>query len=72
MQLINKLSWLAIVIMCLTLGLAPFNPPHVFTKISMLLEGHLVKPMDWFDLIMHGAPWMLLIIKGVAELRNKK
>ncbi len=52
------------IIMCLLLGLAPFQPePHVVQKIKMLMSGELSKAIDIFDLIMHGAPWILLLIK---------
>ena len=48
----------------LTLGLAPFVPmPHVWEKLLMLFAGELVKPIDIFDFIMHGTPWVLLIIR---------
>ena len=47
----------------LTLGLAPFFPPHLFEKIKMLLEGQLVRPIDWFDLAMHATPWVFLVLK---------
>ena len=48
----------------LTLGLAPFFPePHIWEKIKMLMAGTLVKPLDIFDFLLHGTPWVLLIIK---------
>ncbi len=49
----------------LTLGLAPFFPePHFFGKIRWVLGGaNGMKPMDWFDLFMHGAPWVWLLIE---------
>ena len=62
-QLLNKLPWGIIIILCLTLGLAPYKPPHIVEKISMLMQGKLVRPIDWFDLVLHGTPWMLLILK---------
>ena len=55
-----------IVVLCITLGLAPFNPPHVIEKLSMLAGGNLVKPIDWLDLLLHGTPWLLLILKLIA------
>jgi len=55
-----------IVVLCVTLGLAPFNPPHVFEKLSMLAGGNLVKPIDWLDLLLHGTPWLLLMLKLIA------
>jgi hypothetical protein len=51
-------------IAALTLGLAPFLPePHVWEKIKMLLNGHLSRPIDIFDLFLHGVPWLLLVLK---------
>jgi hypothetical protein len=58
-------NWAVIVILCLTLGLAPFNPPHIVEKLIMLFNGKLVRPIDWFDLILHGTPWAILIYKIV-------
>jgi len=66
-----QLSWSVVLILCLTLGLAPFNPPHVAEKLQMLLKGRLLRPVDWFDLILHGAPWMLLVLKGIISLKNR-
>jgi len=50
-------------IICLTLGLAPFAPePHLFGKLRWVAGGaHGMSPVDWFDLVMHGAPWLYLI-----------
>ena len=48
----------------LTLGLAPFVPePHVWEKLGMLADGTLTRPIDIFDLLLHGTPWALLGIK---------
>lgn len=52
-----------LLVACLTLGLAPFNPPHLWEKLQMLIKGDLVRPLDWFDLLLHGTPWLLLIAK---------
>ena len=63
-----------VVILCATLGLAPFSPPHVVEKLVMLVNGNLVRPIDWFDLVLHGAPWLLLLLKITAmsiSQRNK-
>jgi hypothetical protein len=46
------------------LALAPFTPePHLWEKLKMLAAGTLVKPLDIFDLLMHGAPLALLALK---------
>jgi len=52
----------------LTLGLAPFNPPHILGKIQWIAGGGAFsgeQPMkldDWLDLLLHGTPWLLLLI----------
>lgn len=60
----------------LTLGLAPFTPPHVVEKLSMLAAGRLVRPIDQFDLVMHGAPWLVLFYAigrvAVTALNDEK
>lgn len=68
MSWLDSLSWPILVLLCLTLGLAPFAPPHVWEKLQMLVQGRLVRPLDWFDLLMHATPWILLLLKGVRAL----
>ena len=63
-----KLPWGIVILLCATIGLAPFNPPHIIEKISLLRSGALTKPLDWLDLALHGAPWLLLAGKIVAAL----
>ncbi|WP_416914464.1 MAG: RND transporter [Roseicyclus sp.] len=49
---------------CLTLGLAPFTPePHIWEKLKMLFSGAYFRPIDLFDMLMHGAPFVLLALK---------
>ena len=67
----DNISFGMIIIFCLTLGLAPFSPPHVVEKIMMLLKGNLVKPIDWFDLFFHGSPWILLALKAISFSMNR-
>ncbi len=68
MEVLSKIPWGILILLCLTLGLAPFNPPHIWEKLLMLFQGKLTRPLDWFDLILHGTPWALLIIKSIAVL----
>jgi hypothetical protein len=64
MNWLNKIPYPLLIIMSLTLGLAPFVPmPHLFEKIRMLLNGELVRPLDILDLLMHASPVLLLIVK---------
>lgn len=64
MSWLDRLPWTLLVALCLTLGLAPFTPPHLLEKGQMLAQGQLVRPLDGFDLFLHGAPWLLLLLKG--------
>ncbi len=57
-----------IIIVCLTLGLAPFFPePHVWEKLKMLFAGNLIKPIDIFDFLLHGTPFILLVLKLIRH-----
>ena len=63
-ELLAKIPFRFAIIFSLTLGLAPFLPePHVWEKLKMLAEGTLSKPLDIFDLLFHGLPWTILILK---------
>ena len=55
-------DWKLVILACLTLGLAPFFPePHLLGKIRWILGGAKgMMPIDWFDFIFHGLPWVLL------------
>lgn len=64
MKLLDRMPYSLLIILSLTLGLAPFTPlPHLFEKMAMLLAGELVKPLDIFDLLIHASPVVLLIVK---------
>jgi hypothetical protein len=61
---IDRLPLSVLLLVALTLGLAPFLPePHVWEKLKLLAAGELARPIDIFDLFLHGMPWLLLAIK---------
>ena len=61
---LDRLPLYLLVAVALTLGLAPFAPePHVWEKLKMLAAGDLTRPIDIFDLVLHAAPWALLLAK---------
>jgi len=65
---LDKIDWPIAVIAALTLGLAPFTPePHIWEKLKMLAAGTLVRPIDWFDLVLHAAPWIVLLAKVIRS-----
>ena len=70
MAWLDQIPWVIVVLLCLTLGLAPFAPPHLWEKLQMLFAGELVRPIDWFDLLFHAAPWLLLVAKAIRELQR--
>lgn len=64
MKWLDRISLPVLAIMAVFLAFAPFTPePHLLEKSRMLLEGTLVKPIDIFDLVLHAAPLVLLILK---------
>ena len=73
-KLFDRMNLPILIVACLTLGLAPFMPePHLWEKLKMLTSGELAKPVDIFDLLLHGTPWILLIIKLVLlASKNRK
>ena len=67
-------NWGLIIIACLTLGLAPFTPePHLVGKIRWVWGGaHGMQMIDWFDLVLHGTPFILLIRLIILTVLNRK
>lgn len=69
---VSARRWLLPAAACATLGLAPFTPePHVVEKLRWLATGHPFRPIDAFDLLMHGAPWLWLGWTAVQALRRR-
>lgn len=66
-------DWKIIVALSLTLGLAPFVPePHLFGKVRWIMGGAKgMQLIDWWDLIMHGAPVILLIRLIIIALKKQ-
>jgi hypothetical protein len=71
MKWLDRIPLGLLVAAALLLGLAPFVPePHLWEKLKMLAAGTLVKPLDVFDLLMHGAPVALLAAKLWRKARR--
>ena len=62
-EFLARIPLSVLMVACLTIGLAPFNPPHIWEKLNMLVKMELTRPIDWLDLLFHGIPWVLLILK---------
>lgn len=64
MNWLDRIPYSILVPVALALALAPFAPePHLWEKLKMLAAGALVKPIDIFDLFLHGTPLVLLLLK---------
>ncbi len=74
-HLIARIPMVYLLPVAIVMALAPFRPePHLFEKLRMLFGGQLSKPIDIFDLFMHGAPLLLVALKlllGRASSREK-
>lgn len=70
-ELLN--NWKLIILLCLTLGMAPFFPePHLWGKIKWVAGGAVgMNAADWFDVVFHGSPFLLLLRTIVLALIKK-
>ena len=61
---LDSLPWMVLLPVALLMGLAPFRPePHLVEKLRMLAAGTLRRPIDVFDLLLHGIPVAILLLK---------
>jgi hypothetical protein len=64
MKWLDRIPYSILILTALFLGFAPFSPePHLWQKLKMLADGTLVKPIDIFDMFLHAAPLVLLMLK---------
>jgi hypothetical protein len=70
---VRLLSYWWLVPAALLLGAAPFSSePHLLQKLRMLLAGELARPIDVFDLALHGSPLVLLAVRVGYDVRTAK
>lgn len=70
-SLITSIPWSIIIILCLTVGLAPFSPePHLLEKIRLIFLGQLHSLVDIFDFFFHLSPFVLFIIKTFTSIKK--
>jgi len=72
MKLLN--DWKLTILLCLTLGMAPFLPePHIWGKLKWIAGGaNGMQLIDWFDTVMHGFPFVLLFRLMIMKLIKRK
>jgi hypothetical protein len=68
MKLIRKIPLGYLAPIAIVLAILPPGQPHLIQKIEMLVNGTLVRVIDWLDLLMHGGPLILLLIRLAAEI----
>lgn len=72
MKWLDKIPYIVITPLAIFLALAPFSPePHLWEKLKMLLAGTLVRPVDIFDLCLHGVPLFILVLKLLPGSRQR-
>jgi hypothetical protein len=68
---IDKLPVKALFVVAVFFAIVPLPEPHLFEKLGMLFEGTLTRPIDIFDLFMHGLPAVLLAIRLIRIQLHK-
>lgn len=64
MKWIDKIPVGPLAIAAVFLAVLPLrSTPHLVEKLGMLMDGSLQRPIDIFDLFMHGTPSVLLIMR---------
>lgn len=72
MKWLDKIPFPTLIIIAVLLGLAPFSPqPHLVEKLQMLFAGTLSRPIDIFDLFLHGTPIVILSLKTIRYLTRQ-
>lgn len=64
MSWLDKFPLAILIALAVWMAVAPISPePHLVEKIRMLSQGTLTKPIDIFDLLLHSAPIVLLLVR---------
>jgi len=72
MKWIDSIPLPVLIGIAILLGVLPLHStPHLVEKLTMLVQGTLVRPIDIFDLFMHGTPAVLLVVR-VVRIAIKK
>ena len=70
-KLFRQIPWVFLIPTAILFALTPFRPePHLMEKLRLLSNGQLIRPVDIFDLFMHGTP--LLLVFGKLLLGRTK
>lgn len=68
MSFLERIPYSFLIVIALVMALMPFGQSHLLEKSRMLMAGTLRRPIDWFDLVLHSAPLLILAAKVIAQL----
>lgn len=72
MKWLDRIPYTLLAPLAIVLALAPFTPePHLWEKLKMLTAGTLLRPIDLFDLLLHGTPLFILLLKVSIDISRK-
>jgi hypothetical protein len=64
MAWLDKIPLGLLILIAAWMAIAPIVPePHLIEKIRMLSQGTLTRPLGIFDLCLHTAPMVLLLVR---------
>ena len=64
MKWLDRIPLSLLVLVAAWMAVAPLQPePHLIEKWRWLLQGHLSRPLDIFDWLLHTTPLVLLALK---------
>jgi hypothetical protein len=67
---LDRLPWIWLLLLAAWMAIAPVTPePHLVEKLRLLAQGSLVRALDIFDLFVHAAPLLLVVLKLWRQLR---
>lgn len=70
---LDRIPLLPLALAALALGIAPVFPePHLWEKLRMLAAGSLTRPLDIFDLLMHGLPVLVLALRLIRMATERR
>ena len=72
MKWLDRIPYTLLAPLAIVLALAPFTPePHLWEKLKLLSAGMLQRPIDIFDLFLHGTPLFILCLKVSLDVSRK-
>jgi hypothetical protein len=71
MNFVERVPYALLIALAIVMALVPPGQSHLLEKTRMLFSGTLKRPLDIFDLLMHSAPLILLVVKAVLDLTRR-